>query len=262
MKTASRLALVATLAAVVLAGCVRLQVNVSLHSDDTASGSFVVAIQEGAGEALGMSDEEAVKQFTSGANSNFANSTTEKYQQDGFVGSRIVFTDEPIESVSSEVASEGFSITRAADTFVVDGPFTPAEQNDETQIPPGGEFTFSITFPGKVTEHNGTLAGSTVTWDLTDPPASLHAVGGATGSGGLPPIVMIGVSIVVFLGAVVAIGAAALRSRRRALEETSNADSGGVAVPSGDVPSEPDVAPGAAVTPDADDADPDERTQP
>jgi len=66
MKNASRIALLSVVAALVLAGCVRVQFDVTVADDNTVDGSIVLAIQKGIGESLGLSDDELIAEISSG----------------------------------------------------------------------------------------------------------------------------------------------------------------------------------------------------
>ena len=62
----------------------------------------------------------------------------------------------------------------------------------------------SVTFPGEVSDHNGTLEGTTVTWDLMDAPDELYARGAASEGLDLPIFLIIGVlvAVIVIAGAI------------------------------------------------------------
>lgn len=62
------------------------------------------------------------------------------------------------------------------------------------------EARVSITFPGSVSEHNGTLEGNTVTWDLAgDQPTVMMAVGSAGGGAGNLLFIIIGAVVLLLL---------------------------------------------------------------
>lgn len=215
MKSAARLVVLSIVAAVALTGCMRMQINLDLHSDDTVSGSMVLAVQEGIGETFGMSDEDVLAQITADGGPDIEGATVEDYNEDGFVGQKYTFEGEPLEGIGSEVGTDTFTITREGDTFVVDGPFDTGEE-DTSQLA-GADLTFSVTFPGEVTEHNGTLEGTTVTWDLLDAPESLHAVGGATEGSSFPVWIIIVIAVVVMLGLIAVVGFLAWNARKKAV---------------------------------------------
>jgi hypothetical protein len=223
MKKPMRITALALMAALALSGCIKMEVNLELQSDDTVDGSMIFAVQEGLGEMLGEgseevpTDEEAANELFGGdLSSDFENATEEPYNEDGWVGTRVVFEGETLADFSED--NEGFTIVRDGDQFVVSGPFetdATAEEGSEEMLE-GAEMTMSITFPGEVTDHNGTLEGNTVTWDLLDGPEELHAVGGATEGGSSLPILL----ILAILGGLIVVGgvivALVMMSRSRA----------------------------------------------
>ncbi len=198
------LALAATLA---LSGCLKMDVNLELQSDDTVNGSMIFAVQEGLGEMLGEveggeapSDEEAAREiWGEELAQEFENASEEPYNQDGWVGTRVVFSGEPLDAFTDE--SDGFTITRDGDEFVVQGPFQPGPGEEEgmEELYEGAEMTLSVTFPGTVNDHNGTLDGTTVSWDMLDPPAELFARGDAAGGVGVPLLVLVGILVAVIV---------------------------------------------------------------
>ncbi len=208
-------AIVATVVLVLgLSGCVRIISNVTLHENNTASGEMIVAVQEGIGASMGMTDQDFADQLNvdSGVDA-MVNAKVTPYKQDGYVGTRITFSDEPIESFTGVDGT----ITREGDTFVFQG---TAPDSSETQSLPEGSgaiATISITFPGAVTDHNGTLDGTTVTWNLltqTDAPyATGSAIGGGTNSHIAVIVIAVAIAALVLL-ALVIVGIVLLTRRK------------------------------------------------
>ena len=112
-------AIVATVALVLgLSGCVRIISDVTLHSNNTASGEMIVAVQEGIGASMGMTDQAFADQLnTQNGTDSMVNAKVTPYKQDGYVGTRITFSDEPIDSFKGVDGS----IARVGDTFVFTG---------------------------------------------------------------------------------------------------------------------------------------------
>lgn len=222
MKKSLRITALALAATLVLSGCIKMEVNLELQSDDTVDGSMVFAVQEGLGELLGEgsdevpTDEEAANElFGDDLSSDFENATEEPYNEDGWIGTRVIFEGEALDDFSED--NEGFSIVRDGDNFVVSGPFdTEATEGSDEEMLEGAEMTMSVTFPGEVSEHNGTLEGTTVTWDLLDGPEELYAVGSATeGGAGIPMWLIIAlVAGLLVVAAVVLVVVLVSRSRK------------------------------------------------
>ncbi|MBD5785135.1 hypothetical protein IF650_02980 [Cellulosimicrobium terreum] len=168
-------ALFATLA-LLLSSCMRVDMNLTLHEDDTADGTIIMAISDEAAETLGMDPQEMWDQMGSEMESDMPEGATqEPYAEDGYTGTKMTYAGQPISEMSTGGAEE-LSITREGDEFVVSGtmdmtgeefdPSTGDEQADEMtrQMMEGFEVRISVTFPGEVGETNGEVDGTTVTW--------------------------------------------------------------------------------------------------
>lgn len=176
----------AGLLVVALTGCVRVTSDLVLHEDNTVSGEIVFAVQEGIGSQMGMSDEEFANSLNEDSDTDaMVNATTTPYNEDGYVGTKITFSDEPIDGFNSVDGT----ITREGDEFVFEG--AAVDQSEMTGAGPDAVISLSLTFPGKVTEHNGTLSGNTVTWDLITQTEAPHARGSAIGGGGSSSAVLL-----------------------------------------------------------------------
>jgi len=91
----------------------------------------------------------------------------------------------------------------------------------------GADLRLIVTFPGEVTEHNGTLSGNTVTWDAAEGQFDVSAVGSAVGGGGGGAnFIVMALLIVVLLLAGLGIGIFFLmRSSKKAPAEGTNEES-------------------------------------
>ncbi len=162
-----------------LTGCIRITSDITLHEDNTASGEIVVAIQEGVGASMGMTDDEFVASMNEdNGTDTMVNATVSAYNEDGYVGTRITFKDEPLDSFEGVDGS----LVREGDNFVFTG--NEIDQSETSAAGSGAIATMSITFPGKVSKHNGVLEGNTVTWDLLTQTEAPYATGSAIGGGG------------------------------------------------------------------------------
>ncbi len=206
--TKRKLGIVALAAALALSlsGCVKMVQNIVLHDDNTASGEFIIALDKQFAE--GMTIDEIVQQLGGDEmTSDMTNAKSEDYDDGEFIGTRVTFTDEPIENVETDG-----SIIREGDVFIFDAPAT--ESGETSTLTENAVIVASVTFPGTVTEHNGSLSGTTVTWDLLTFTGAPHAVGGAVGTGddggvpnsggggGIPTWVFIAIGAVVVIGVV------------------------------------------------------------
>jgi len=220
MRNAMKVAALSLLVVVTLAGCFKAKVDLTLSSDDTISGTMLVALQSGIGESLGGSDEEILGQLTEGLGGDLDGATVEDYSEEGYIGKVFSFKDQPLDAFSSGEDGEDISITREGDLFIVDGTWNTDDAGTEGMDPAtlGAEFTFAVTFPGKVTDSNGTVSndGHTVTWDLFGGPDTLHAEGKATAdSNGWMLWALLGVVALLIVAAVI-ITAVVVRKRAAA----------------------------------------------
>ncbi|WP_144276270.1 hypothetical protein [Demequina sp. NBRC 110053] len=209
MKNAMRVAALSVVSAAVLAGCLKVDMSVTLHEDDTASGEFVMAVSKGLADVMG--EEELAGALES---ETIEGATQEPYEDEDFVGTRTTFEDLAI----AELADETLTVTREGDEFVVSG--TPTDlgaELGEVDIPADATATLAVTFPGEVTEHNGTLDGTTVTWDLITAPDELQARGAAVEGGGIP--VWIIVLVLAVMGIGIGIAVVLVTSTRRKAPE-------------------------------------------
>ena len=159
--------------AFLLAGCFRVDMDVEVSSDDTVSGTAVIAIDESLIELSGQSADDIFSDVDRSELPEGA--SVEAYSEDGFVGQQITFEDVPLEEFTSSDTFSGsglgdeLRIVREGDEFVVTGALDMSgDQFTDTEIPQqfleNFEFTISITFPGEVTSSTGEVDGNTVTW--------------------------------------------------------------------------------------------------
>ncbi|WP_061963140.1 LppM family (lipo)protein [Demequina aurantiaca] len=176
-----RLALVAIVGAATLSGCMRFTADLRLEPDNTVNGTYVVAVENGTGDTLGVSDAEASQNLydDSGLSSQLAHSMQRVYKDDGYTGLQVEFRGEDIARFAP--TDDRFGIVREDDEFVVSGPSSDVSEDDAESLK-GADLRVSIEFPGPVSESNGTVDGTTVTWNLVGGPEVLTARGSAVPS--------------------------------------------------------------------------------
>lgn len=176
MTKTKRLTIVAVAAAVALglSGCVKVITNIAVHDDNTVSGEMVFAMSKEFTE--GLTDEDIFSQVGGDDTSGMTNARSEPYDDGTFKGSKVIFEDEPIDTVGIDGA-----IVRDGDVFRFQG--TDPASEDTSMLTEDAVVTMSITFPGAVTDTNGNVSGTTVTWNLLEMTEAPFAVAGATGSG-------------------------------------------------------------------------------
>jgi hypothetical protein len=189
--TVGRVAMVAALA-LLLTGCLKLDMDLQIQSDDTVNGAIVFAVSKDVLELTGGSAEDLLGGETPFP-SDVEGVTTEEYDDGEFAGQQFNFDGVPISQFAADPEDpESLSIVREGDTFVVSGALdlsqglsgatgaTGAEQFLES-----AEIRIAITFPGDVTESNGEVDGNTVSWAPEfGERVDIQATGSAIASGG------------------------------------------------------------------------------
>ncbi|MBC7299073.1 MAG: hypothetical protein H5T82_09275, partial [Demequina sp.] len=190
MNRIARVAALSLVAVLALSGCLRYNVDITLDSDNKASGSVIMAVQKGIGEQMGAaSDEDALAQLF--ADSRFegqsGNFSVDDYAEGDYIGKSYSFDGLDLDQVNAAFG-ELFSIERVGDQFVVSSESSPTNADEIDQVPTGAESLLSITFPGEVSggETNGTIEGKTVTWDLFAQTEPISATAGATSDSAFP----------------------------------------------------------------------------
>jgi hypothetical protein len=210
--------------AMLLTGCIKVDLNMELHGDNTVSGTMVFAVSRDLLALTGSSADDLLGQITASAGPlpsgvRFQESA---YADDRFEGKTYTFQDVPIDAFSQgTTAGETISIKRVGDTFQVNGEIdlTPAATGGQLQ--PGAaqlakdmELRIAITFPGPVSQQSGgTVTGNTVTWTPAfGEKTEIQATGSAIGSSGNGPTMWILLGLAILLVMVVAL--VLVRSRR------------------------------------------------
>lgn len=174
----------ALLPLLLVSGCVRLTMGVTIVSDDDVAVSMHVAIEKASIENLTgqPAGAQAVCQQMTDLPPGVR---TEGYDRDGFIGCRIEGRG-PI----AQMNGPGLTVRREGGEYIFVLQTTDRFGDPEAGQAPTAAFdqmSVSATFPGPVTEHNGTstVNGNTVTW--TDPEDLFAADGlqarGRAGSG-------------------------------------------------------------------------------
>jgi hypothetical protein len=218
MRTAGRVVATATLT-LLLAGCVRVNMDLKVAEDDTVSGSAVLAVDEGVLSLSGQSADELFRQVP--VSDLPPGTSVDPYEEDGFVGQEFTFEAIPISEFSGDQAlgatGDPLSITRIGDEFRVAGNLDMSSSEFQGQQVPqqfleSFEFRIAITFPGPVTSATGEIDGNTVTWEpRVGENTPIRAVASAIPSG--TPIALI--VLIVAVVAAVALIAYLLLFRRR-----------------------------------------------
>lgn len=195
MHATARLAAVGILA-VLLTGCIKLNVDFNVSSDNKVSGTMVFAFSKQLLQLTGRSADELIGS-SAPIPSDVQGVSAKPYDDGEFAGEEFTFEGVPLTQFNSD-DPEALSIVRQGDTFTVSGVLDLATGASgasgsipgATGIPgidealAGADIRISITFPGAVTDTNGTVNGTTVIWTpKVGQRLELTATAGATGSG-------------------------------------------------------------------------------
>jgi hypothetical protein len=196
------------LLAILMTGCIKLNMDLQLQSDDTVDGSVIFAVNKQVLQLTGKSFDD----LTGGQSAvpSGVPVQTSDYDDDQYSGKKYTFEDVPISRFSGDGSTDSLSIVHQGDTFVVSGALDLSAA-DTSQIPNAdqafstADISLSITFPGAVqaASAGGVISGNTVTWKPTfGAKTEITATGSAisTGRGPLPWILFgAGVLIVVIV---------------------------------------------------------------
>lgn len=224
MHMTVRLAAVGILA-VLLTGCIKLNVDFNVSSDNKVSGTMVFAFSKQLLQLTGQSAEELIGS-SAPIPSDLQGVSAKPYDDGEFAGEEFTFEGVPLTQFNSD-DPEALSIVRQGDTFTVSGVMDLSSATGASgatgSIPgiddalAGADVRISITFPGAVTDTNGTVDGTTVTWSpKIGQQLELRATAGATGSGSssMSSILLIG-GIALGVVVIIVVIAMVMKGRRK-----------------------------------------------
>jgi hypothetical protein len=211
--------------ALLLSACIKLDMNVTVNSDDTVDGTIIFALNKQLIELSGQSADDLLGD--SGPIPTDAEGvSTKPYEDDEFQGQEVTLDGVPLAQFNQENNDQdSLHIQHQGDTYVVSGALDLSSTGTSGATGasgfPGAEEIFksaqmklAITFPGPVSESNGTIDGNTVTWiPKVGERLELHAVASATGGGSSSTLwILLAVGAVVIVAAIV-VGVLATRRR-------------------------------------------------
>ena len=188
VRTATRIGAFLALA-VILTGCIKLNMNLGINSDDTVSGSIQFGVQKELLDLTGQSVEDLLgtaAPFPSDA----PGVTVEPFDDGEFAGQEFTFDSVPLDEFNSGgfagtgaaglsgvtgTSGDTLNISREGDTFVVTGVLDMSSGLSGATGPFGGsggadlfqtaDIRIAITFPGEVIQAGGgQVDGNTVTY--------------------------------------------------------------------------------------------------
>lgn len=205
--------------ALLLSACIKMDVSLDVQGDDTVDGTMILGIRKDFADMMGEDNslfEDMMGGFMDTENGEMPEyAEVEPYDDEEYVGQQVTFENAPLEDFSEkEESSNTFGLRHEGEEFIFEGNMDMTDEaGDLGEVPPGMadqlefDVRVSITFPGKVLEHNGDLSGTTVTWTPEVGEANeMFARSAETGGGGGLPAwlwVVIGVVVVGGLAALV-----------------------------------------------------------
>ena len=185
------LGLVGIAAIVLLAGCLKLDTALTVKSDDTVSGSITLGVNKSLLALSGQSGSDLLQGFPEPAEGE---TQVEPYEDETYSGVVLNFQDVPLEDWNAQEGDETSDVTivRDGDLYRFTASFDTQQFSGADASAFGGtpEVQVRVTFPGEVIDANGTINGTTVSWegDQAIDADTLTAVAraGDGGSSGLP----------------------------------------------------------------------------
>jgi hypothetical protein len=180
--------------ALLLAGCVKVDMNLEVSPENTVDGEAILAVDQSLIELSGQSPDQLFQDLDLSDLPEGA--TVEPYEDEGFVGQQVNFDGVPLSEFTGGetlgASGEELSIRRVGDEFHVQGrldmsgaEFTGGQVPQ--QFMDTFEFRIAITFPGPVRSSTGSVDGNTVTWEpRIGQNTEIRAVASAIPSGGSP----------------------------------------------------------------------------
>jgi hypothetical protein len=223
-------------------GCIKVDLAMRLHSDDTVDGTMTYAVSRDLLTLTNSSPEDLLDQVASGGplppGVRFQSAD---YADDTFVGKTLTFTGVGINAFQQGgVGGESLSIRRVGDAFQVSGEIdlttasTGPLQPGTAQLAKDMQLRLAITFPGPVQEQTGGTVTdpNTVTWTPTyGEKTEIRATGSALGDRTVSPLLWVALAAAVVVAVVIVL--LIVRRRRSSPEPAEPA----VTTPASDGPS-------------------------
>lgn len=193
---------VATLLA--LTGCMKLDFDVTVNADDTIDGTMTFGVEKEAIEMMGDNpDDPTIFDDMLSAEGM----TVTPFADDDFAGVNATFDRTTFAELAGKADEGAFQFTHEGDLITFTGML-----GEDSEAPvdftalglSAADARISVTFPGPVTESNGTVDGNTVTWkgDMSKALA-MTATAKDSPSGGGAVLIVYGVGALVAIGGVI-----------------------------------------------------------
>jgi LppM domain len=193
-----------------MTGCIKLNMNLGINSDNTVSGTVEIGVQKELIDLTGQNVEDLLGR-DGPVPSNAPGVTVEPFDDGEFAGQQVILEDVPIEEFNSGGivgasgatgvtgptggAGDSLQIARQGDTFVVTGVLDlsralsgvtgPLAGTGGAQFFESADIRIAITFPGEVLQApGGEIDGNTVTYlPEFDERLEINATGSAVDNG-------------------------------------------------------------------------------
>jgi hypothetical protein len=218
--------------ALLLSSCLKLNMDLTVSSDNTVSGTVIFAVDKELLQATGQSVDQVIGENPI-ASPGEEGVTTSPYEDDTFVGQRVTFDAVPIAQFAGAEGSDTLQIVREGDEFKVSGVLDLSSGTEGTGDPQldqilqkaleTADISLTMTFPGEVVSSNGSIDGSSVTWEpKIGERTEIQAVAKATGGSSMLWL-WIAIAAAVVLVVMVAVFALRARGKKGAVvpEETA-----------------------------------------
>ena len=203
MKNRARAALVVLACLVTLTGCVKVDADLKVNSNETVSGSMKLGVDKQLMQSSGTSLDKVRQQVEAGIKDTTTEGVTCKpFEDDKYVGSDCKFDKVPFSKMGG-ATGDGVAFRKDGDKFVV-----TVKALDLGNTPPSGTapvVNFKITMPGKITAHDdgASVSGRTATYDSLDKLGNVSLTSEASSGFPLWAIILIIVLLLAAVGAAV-----------------------------------------------------------
>lgn len=161
-----------TLVAFALTGCMKVDMNVTVNTDDTLDGTMIVAVDKSMLALSGKSPEDAFKNAKEISDLP-EGSRAEAYDDGKYYGQKIIYDNLPFTAFNSgKKGAPAITHNDGRYTFSADMNTAGSNLGPQAQLAApllsSIKIKFVITFPGKVIEHDESaiVSGNTVTWNV------------------------------------------------------------------------------------------------
>ncbi|GAA3150220.1 hypothetical protein JOF29_008289 [Kribbella aluminosa] len=198
MMNRVRAALVVVACLIGLTGCVKIDGDLKVGSNETVSGSMKIGVDKQLLQSSGQSLDKIRQEIESSIKSSATEGVTCKsYEDSKFVGSDCSFSNVPFSKMGG-ASQDGIAFSKNGDKVKVAVNGGTVGSN----LPSGGsqpEVNLKITMPGKILEHDdgAKVSGRTATYDSLDKLGKISLTSEA--GGGFPGWALILIIVVVLL---------------------------------------------------------------